>query len=658
VFRRGATFVNVDVYPRRDGHVVEGLTVADFQLFEDGKPQHIETLEFIRFEGARPVGARRDPTTKEEGDREAADPRNRVFVIYIDTYHTTREGAREARLPVLDFLQRTIGLRDVFSVLTPDIPPADLVFGRSTATIDSELTEAVNWGLRGTAISSVGRPADEAQLSTCMTASAPSLGDALVVLHREDLFFTGLETLMTRLRAVRDQRKNVLLISEGWVPLPPQDALRELATGAPPMIVVGEDGRLRPGGRAGAVRDPAWCDQQIVRLSSIDFAQRYRDLLTTAARANVSFYPVDVGGLRVNGSSAGRPAQLGTLTPQDRVAARIIANHQRPSTATLRELAENTNGHAVVDANDISRGLRQVASDLSAYYLLGYASSNPAHDGKYRRIEVKTTQPHLSVVARHGYVAPDAATAAAAVSPPGVTPVSAAVSDELARLSRFRPGASLFVYATQSVAAVNVVAEVAPQEFGRGQWSTGGEVRVSITGPGGRTATATGRIEAGSRAALVRVPLTAPETGPWHVAVRAAAQAAALDGDAETAPVSASGGVVGAPICYRGTSVARAPLRPVADFQFRRTERLHVDWPLSDVVEQRSARVLDRRGQPLPLRPMVSDRTDGDGAAAHAVIGVDLPLSALAAGDYLIELSVTRRGETVQRMLAFRIVQP
>ena len=36
VFRAGATFVNVDVYPRRDGRVLEGLGVADFEVLEDG----------------------------------------------------------------------------------------------------------------------------------------------------------------------------------------------------------------------------------------------------------------------------------------------------------------------------------------------------------------------------------------------------------------------------------------------------------------------------------------------------------------------------------------------------------------------------------------------------------------------------------------------
>src|SRR5215469_8194399 len=53
VFRAGAHFVNVDAYPTRDGQVIEGLTKDDFDIYEDDKPQKIETFEFISAE-ARP----------------------------------------------------------------------------------------------------------------------------------------------------------------------------------------------------------------------------------------------------------------------------------------------------------------------------------------------------------------------------------------------------------------------------------------------------------------------------------------------------------------------------------------------------------------------------------------------------------------------------
>ena len=49
VFRGGTNFVQVDVYPRRDGQVVAGLNAEDFEILEDGKPQRVELVEFIPF---------------------------------------------------------------------------------------------------------------------------------------------------------------------------------------------------------------------------------------------------------------------------------------------------------------------------------------------------------------------------------------------------------------------------------------------------------------------------------------------------------------------------------------------------------------------------------------------------------------------------------
>ena len=63
IFRAGTNLVYVDVYPRRDGRLVEGLTRDDFDVFEDGTRQAIQTFELVEFT-ARPADAdRRDPTS-------------------------------------------------------------------------------------------------------------------------------------------------------------------------------------------------------------------------------------------------------------------------------------------------------------------------------------------------------------------------------------------------------------------------------------------------------------------------------------------------------------------------------------------------------------------------------------------------------------------
>ena len=59
VFRGESVLVTVDVYPQRDGKIVEGLKASDFEVLEDGKPQTVETIEFIRVEPGTPESARR-----------------------------------------------------------------------------------------------------------------------------------------------------------------------------------------------------------------------------------------------------------------------------------------------------------------------------------------------------------------------------------------------------------------------------------------------------------------------------------------------------------------------------------------------------------------------------------------------------------------------
>ena len=93
----------------------------------------------------------------------------------------------------------------------------------------------------------------------------------------------------------------------------------------------------------------------------------------------------------------------------------------------MRTLAENTDGIAVVATNDLAAGLKRVLDDVSAYYLIGYYSTNTKFDGRLRRIEVRVKQPDINVRARRGYMAP---TEAMLAQPTSVTPAAAAaVSD-------------------------------------------------------------------------------------------------------------------------------------------------------------------------------------------------------------------------------------
>jgi hypothetical protein len=69
-------------------------------------------------------------------------------------------------------------------------------------------------------------------------------------------------------------------------------------------------------------------------------------------------------------------------------------------------------------------------------------------------------------------------------------------------------------------------------------------------------------------------------------------------------------------------------------------------------LDGHAARLLDRQGEELPMPPAVSD-LDIDGTP---VVAVDLPLTALAAGEYVLELTATSGATSEQKLLAFRVV--
>ena len=83
---------------------------------------------------------------------------------------------------------------------------------------------------------------------------------------------------------------------------------------------------------------------------------------------------------------------------------------------TLRVLAEETDGRAIVNKNDLESGMKQIVRDSSAYYLLGYNSTQSPTDGRFHEIKVKLKRPGVQVRARKGYWAYTAEEAAKAIA--------------------------------------------------------------------------------------------------------------------------------------------------------------------------------------------------------------------------------------------------
>jgi VWFA-related protein len=646
VFRGGTTFVSVDAYPRRDGRFIDNLRKEDFTVLEDGKPQAIDRFELVRF-APNPIDADRvDPSSVADSERQAADPHGRLFVVYLDTYHADRNGSRDSRQPVIDFLNRTITRADLFAVTTTNSLATALTFARRTETVERELNEHWDWGRADNRGFLEER--GEQYIYSCMlrefkapTPGSPDSGDGpksaadmlpaahdktrdldILNRYREDLLQTSLEHLVVKLRDIRDERKNILFLSEGWAPhrpVPPEapSPFKDDPPTRPPVGVGrgGTFGRIPADNVLTSLPESVKgddCRAALQRLMDMDFAQRFDDLVTEAARANVTFYPIDVGGLKTDLSASG-------------------------DMNTLRTLAEANDGSAVVNTNDIAAGFRRISEQVSAYYLLGYYSTNETRDGTFRKIEVKVGGRTVS--ARRGYFA-FAPPAPPASSAPAIRP---GITEALAALGRLDSPQDVFAYAVPRAGGLDVVVDLASRLVDAGRWAGGG-LAVATVNAGATSTSASMPIEPGRRAALVHV---AGVSGPGVPRV-----SVEISGDGTPVGTSfTASDAAGAPLVCRGAASARAPLQPAAEFLFRRGERLHLEWAVAAAGMERSARLLDRRGQPLPVTVTTTEQPGNGGV----LIAADLVLAGFADGDYVLELSIGQGAQIERKPFAFRV---
>jgi hypothetical protein len=72
----------------------------------------------------------------------------------------------------------------------------------------------------------------------------------------------------------------------------------------------------------------------------------------------------------------------------------------------MATLSSDTGGKAFFDSNNFAPAFAQVQRDTSAYYAIGFRSSNPARDGKYRKLTIRIDRPGVKLEYRPGYYAP------------------------------------------------------------------------------------------------------------------------------------------------------------------------------------------------------------------------------------------------------------
>jgi VWFA-related protein len=141
--------------------------------------------------------------------------------------------------------------------------------------------------------------------------------------------------------------------------------------------------------------------------TGIENQSELRAAINAAVRANLAIYSMDIRGLQalVPGGDA-QSASLRGTSPYSGRATLNALNSNFTTQESLVTLAGDTGGRAILDTNDFGQVFKRVQEDTSTYYMLGYHSSNPARDGKFRRIVVQVRRPGLKLEYRRGYYAP------------------------------------------------------------------------------------------------------------------------------------------------------------------------------------------------------------------------------------------------------------
>jgi VWFA-related protein len=144
-----------------------------------------------------------------------------------------------------------------------------------------------------------------------------------------------------------------------------------------------------------------------IQRDGIENQASLRAAINAAVRANLAIYSVDTRGLQAVTPLG--DASTGSLRGTGAFNGGSLTNNMNANFATqevMGTLSTDTGGKAFLDSNDFAPAFAQVQRDTSAYYAIGFRSSNPARDGRYRKLTIKVNRPGVKLEYRPGYYAP------------------------------------------------------------------------------------------------------------------------------------------------------------------------------------------------------------------------------------------------------------
>ncbi|HEV2844462.1 MAG TPA: VWA domain-containing protein, partial [Thermoanaerobaculia bacterium] len=366
--------VNVEVQVTdREGRRVPGLDRGDFELFVDGRP--VEIVNFAEVaEGSTVAPKEPLPSAPQESlpapPGEAApaapsEPEPLSLVIYVDNDNLRPFRRNRALQQLGEVLDGMLGPRDRTMLVTREGSlhvRRPLSPGKESLAADLKKLERL--ATRGVQQDSYPRQTFETihEFACDREAEAHEAARsyARIVTDEVKQTLNSLENLIESLAGI-EGRKAVLYVSDG-IPLRP-----------------GEDAFALLGALCGN-SDPFQAE---------DVAARLRKVTTLANANGVTLHTLEAAGLR-NFSGASAESQYTLLSPE------MDFFNTAAVQDSLFNLASETGGRAILNANDFKPDLGKVAGDLRSYYSLGYSPARSG-DGRIHRIEVKVRREGLRV---------------------------------------------------------------------------------------------------------------------------------------------------------------------------------------------------------------------------------------------------------------------
>jgi VWFA-related protein len=389
-FKIQVDLVTQDIVVKDDkGNFIPDLKKEDFEIFEDGVKQDISSMTVVTGGRVTNVLAPPPPPPPEGIILPPARPKNdvsgRIFVFFVDDLHLQFHNTGRVRDLFKRISKELVHEGDMFGIVSsgPSSIAVDMTYDKSR--LDEAIKKIAGNELKPTDI--INGPSG---------AEGPS-----EVRYRAHVAFSTINDLLTNLEQVHNRRKALIYVSDGYDFNPFQDARLGLMDPNSPFAQ-NEFARSQnqiqaqqsaDSGGTGATPDPFTQQQkQSETFADADLARELGEVTRQANRANVTMYTIDPRGL------------VGMGDIDEQVDPQQWNEYVRKSQDSLRVIAEETGGIAVVNQNDFSKALKRIDAETSDYYVLGFYSKNPDATKRRRQIEVKVARKGAQIWSRKEYV--------------------------------------------------------------------------------------------------------------------------------------------------------------------------------------------------------------------------------------------------------------